>query len=211
MRSLIGLGTLLLLLLTPAVQAEERYRIKPNDVLEIFVYGEDQLSQETVVLPNGNISYPLIGELLLEGLTTEEAASLISEDLSYYFSNPIVSVIFKKYINPKVSVLGSVRNPGLLDFQRGMRLTDYIALAGWTTPDADLGRCTVVRKDENRRTVLEVNLEDILREGWADQNLELEGWDVVYVPRKSRVRWNDVFYVVTAVVSVVSLYLNVTR
>jgi polysaccharide export outer membrane protein len=211
MRSLIGLGTLLLLLLTPAVQAEERYRIKPNDVLEIFVYGEDQLSQETVVLPNGNISYPLIGELLLGRLTTEEAASLISEDLSYYFSNPIVSVIFKKYINPKVSVLGSVRNPGLLDFQRGMRLTDYIALAGWTTPDADLGRCTVVRKDENRRTVLEVNLEDILREGWADQNLELEGWDVVYVPRKSRVRWNDVFYVVTAVVSVVSLYLNVTR
>jgi polysaccharide export outer membrane protein len=189
----------------------EQYTIRPNDVLQVFVYGEEQLSRETVVLPNGTISYPLIGELHIEGLTTEEAAELISEELAYYFSNPIVSVIFKKYINPKVSVLGSVRSPGLIDFQRGMRITEYIALAGWTAPDADLRRCTVVRTGEDGQNILKVNLEDIFKGGQIDKNLELEGWDVVYVPRKSSVRWNDVFYFVTAAVSVISLYINITR
>jgi len=211
MNSLRVLLFALLFIFPKVLLSEEQYKIKPNDVLQIFVYGEEQLSRETVVLPNGNISYPLIGELHIEGLTTEEAAALISRKLSYYFSNPIVSVIYKKYINPKVSVLGCVRNPGLLDFQRGMRLTDYVALAGWTTRDADIRKCTVVRQGKTGYEIIKVNLEDILKRGKVEENIELEGWDVVYIPQKSAVKWSDVFYFVTAVVSVVSLYLNITR
>ncbi len=195
----------------PLFSQSSTYKIETGDVLEILVVGEENLSRTVMVMRNGTISFPLIGEVKVVGLTTEEASRLISEKLSKYFTHPLVSVILKSPSLPYVSVFGAVLRPGAVEYQRGLKLTDYIALAGGPTQKANLKKVKVVIFRKENPVSFEVNVEEILKKGDFVKNIELKPGDVVYVPEKFTINWGLVLNALALTASVLNFYITLQR
>jgi len=193
---------------------EESYRIELGDVLEIVILGEEELSRTVMVMHNGNISFPLIGEVKVAGLTTEQAAQLLAQRLKIYFTHPVVSIILKSPTLPYVSVFGEVLRQGAVEYQRGLRVTDYIALAGGPTGRANLGKVKVVKFEVEKPGVITrytINVDKILKEGQVRHNYELKAGDWIYVPQKFTVNWGVVVQTLTLAVTVLNLYITIDR
>jgi polysaccharide export outer membrane protein len=181
--------------------------IEDGDVLEIVVLGEEELSRTCMVMHTGNISFPLIGDVKAAGLTTSQAANLISSRLKTFFTRPVISVILKSPSTPHVSVFGYVPRPGALEYQRGLRVADYIALAGGAAPSGNLDRVKVVRFSHGRSSVETVNVSDIIRHGESDRNFTLKSGDWLYVPYRFRLNWSTVLQTATLTVTLLNLYI----
>jgi len=193
---------------------EESYRIELGDVLEIIILGEEELSRTVMVMHNGNISFPLIGEVKVAGLTTDHAALLLATRLKKYFTHPVVSIILKSPTLPYVSVFGEVLRQGAIEYQRGLRITDYIALAGGPTGRANLGQVKVLKFEVEKPGVItrySINVDKILKEGQIRQNYELKAGDWIYVPKKFTINWGAVVQTFTLAVAVVNLYITIDR
>jgi polysaccharide biosynthesis/export protein len=119
----------------PAVSPE--YRVGPGDVLEITVFGNDDLSRLSTVQTNGSVSLPLLGEVAIAGLTVAEIqrklTTLLARD---YLVNPQVEVKIKEYQSQFVSVVGEVNAPGRKSLRGRTRLIDVLLDAGGLTPRA---------------------------------------------------------------------------
>src|SRR5688500_2107920 len=92
---------------------KEEYRLGPEDVVEIFVWKEPDLSRTVVVRPDGKISMPLITELEASGKTAAQLQTEITTKLRQLVTDPVVNVIVKEVNSPKISILGEVHKPGV--------------------------------------------------------------------------------------------------
>ncbi len=196
------------------VKKEEGYKIEPGDVLEIVILGEEELSRTLMVMHNGSISFPLIGEVKVAGLSTDDASALLASELRSYFTHPVVSIILKSPTIPYVSVFGEVLRQGAVEYQRGLRITDYVALAGGPTPVANLGKVRVARLQpvEPALMVVEtIDLDRVLNEGIMAKNYELKSGDWVYVPKKFTVNWSIILSTLTLAATLVNLYITYDR
>jgi len=136
------------------------YRLGPDDVIQVFVWKEPELSTDVVVRPDGNVSLPLIGELPAHGKTSVQLQGEIAWKLSEYLAEPIVNVIVKEVNSAKVSVLGEVKNPGVYKIGNRATLLDAVAMAGGFTEYAKRDNITVIRSmpdGEQKRFKLNVN------------------------------------------------------
>jgi len=187
------------------------YLIEPGDVLEVVILGEEELNRTLMVMHNGNISFPMIGDVRVTGLTTDEAATVIAVRLTKYFTHPVVSVILKSPTMPHVSVFGEVLKPGAVEYQRGLRVSDYVALAGGYTSLASLKKVKVVRFQGKKPVVSSVNLDAILKKGVNEQNFELKSGDWIYVPRRFSINWATILQLATLAVTIANLIIIVNR
>ena len=187
------------------------YLIETGDVLEIVILGEEELSRTMMVMHNGTISFPLIGEVRVAGLTTEQAGDVLVQRLKKYFTHPVVSVILKSPTLPSVSVFGEVARSGAVDYQRGLRITDYIALAGGPTNKANLKKVKIVRFVDGKPTAETVNVDDILRKGRTGKNYELKSGDWLYVSKKFTINWSVVLSTLSLAVAILNLYFTIDR
>ncbi|MGQ9534891.1 MAG: polysaccharide biosynthesis/export family protein [bacterium] len=187
------------------------YRIEPGDVLEVVILGEEELSRDLLVMHNGNITFPLIGDIKVVGLTTSEAADSLTSRLKKYFVQPLVSVILKGPTISTISVYGEVVRPGTVDYQRGLRISDYVALAGGPTDRANLKKVKVVRNTAEGVKVYTVNLGAILKKGIEKENFELKAGDWVYIGRKFMINWTNVLQFATLTLTAINLYIAITK
>ena len=167
---------------TPA-PATPDYRMGPGDKLRVVVMGEEQLSAEYTIGPDGSIAVPLAGTLHLQGLTRSEAAVLMEEGLSPFFaSRPTVGVSVIHYENNKVYVLGRVEMPGVVELTGSGTLLQAISEAGGLPVReyrSYLSRCAVIRGQDQ---IFWVDLLDLLQNGNIALNIPLHNGDVVYLP-----------------------------
>jgi len=113
------------------------YTIGPQDVLKIEVWDNPDLSREVTVSLKNTISFPLIGEMNVEGCTAEDLQQKIRSRLADgYLVNPQVTVTVKEYNSKKVYVLGEVNKPGYYPFSKVTTMVEIISMAGGLTPDA---------------------------------------------------------------------------
>lgn len=125
----------------PAPPAETasapEYRVGPGDVLDVVVFGNDDLSRSTTVQTNGTVSLPLLGDVSVAALTLPEIktklTSLLARD---YLVNPQVDVKVKEYQSQFVTVIGEVNSPGRKPLRGRTRLVDALVEAGGFTPRA---------------------------------------------------------------------------
>ncbi len=185
------------------------YQIEPGDVLEIVILGEEGLSRDLLVMHNGNITFPLVGDIRVAGLTTAQVADTIADRLKRYFVRPLVSVILKGPTVSTVAVYGEVIRPGTVEYQRGLRISDYVALAGGPNERANLKNVKVVRNTNEGVKVFIVNLEEILKKGKEKENFELKAGDWIYIGRRFSINWGAVLQFVTLSVSVINLYITI--
>jgi polysaccharide export outer membrane protein len=140
------------------------FRIGPDDVIEVSVYQEKELSATVPVRPDGKISIPLIGEMPASGKTATELQKEIAEKYTRFISEPAVTVVVKEVNSPKVSVLGEVKTPGMYKIKDRATVFDAIAMAGGLTEYAKRDKVTVIRVDDSgQQRHLKVNLEDQIK------------------------------------------------
>ncbi|NQT95957.1 MAG: polysaccharide biosynthesis/export family protein [Candidatus Omnitrophica bacterium] len=161
----------------------ENYVIDSGDVLEISVWQVEELSRKVVVRPDGNISYPLIGEVVTGGKTVEDLTQDISDKLKTYIKAPKVSVIITQFGGKKIVVLGEVANKGIIRFTEPIRIMEVLALSGGYTESAGLKSVLVIRGDlKNNTDVIVVNVMEIFK-GNLRQNIYVRKHDLIFVPR----------------------------
>jgi polysaccharide export outer membrane protein len=131
------------------------YRLSPGDKLEINIFGEPDLSGEFDVNQNGNVTYPLLGQVEARGRTVAELRDAVARQLNArYLVDPKVSVEVLNY--RPFFILGEVNNPGSYPFQAGMNVREAVALAGGYTRRAVTSEMILIRPTEDSEVKLEV-------------------------------------------------------
>lgn len=164
----------------PLAFGEGEYRVGPEDVLEVFVWKEAELTTTVMVRPDGKISLPLIGELDANGKTAPQLQQEVRVKLHQYIEDPVVTVIVKEVNSPKVSVLGQVRKPDRYRIKQRITALEAIALAGGFTEFAKRDRVLIIRNNGAESQRIVVNLKRLVKDGKASETY-LEPFDTVYV------------------------------
>jgi len=140
---------------------DSEFRLGPDDVIEVSVYQEKDLSTVVPVRPDGKISIPLIGEMQASGKTATELQKEITQRYSRFIAEPAVTVVVKEVNSPKVSVLGEVKNPGIYKIRERATLLDVLAMAGGTTEYAKKDQIHVIRVDaKGTQQTIRIKLDD---------------------------------------------------
>lgn len=156
------------------------YRISTNDLLEISVYQEPDLTKSVRVDANGLISYPLLGNIKVDGFTAKDLETKITGLLQQdYLVNPQVSVFVKEY--SKISVLGQVNRPGSYELKSGLTVMDAIALAGGFNVKSNAQDLKLVRKKGEQKETININANEIGSQGKKEKDLVLEPGDLIIV------------------------------
>lgn len=174
---------LLMLLLSPLLEATEAYLIQPGDVLQVSVWKEPDLQGEVLVRPDGGLSFPLAGDLDTRGLSVEGLTGELKKRLARYIPDPVVTVAVKQAGGNRIYVLGKVNRPGEFPLVGPIDVMQALSLAGGTTPFADVNAITILRRDSKlSQQVLHFRYSDIERGKALEQNVLLLSGDTVIVP-----------------------------
>lgn len=171
--------------LSGAALGQSREVLGEGDSIRITVFQNPDLTTETRISENGTITFPLVGEVSLAGLTTARAEARIAEQLvkGKFLVRPQVSVNLVQVRSRQVSVLGQVARPGRYPLEdTNSHLTDILALAGGVGPTGD-DKVTVTMKRDGKVVMLDVDVPTMYRTGDLSRNVRLENGDVVYVQR----------------------------
>jgi polysaccharide export outer membrane protein len=159
------------------------YRLVPNDVIQINVFQEDDLTSVLRVSKEGTVTFPLIGSVPVGGKTPQDAALMIKAALAKdYLVNPQVSLTVVEYAKQRFTVLGQVQRPGSYDLPDRDELTliQAIGLAGGYTRIADPGRITLKRTVDGKETVLHLNARKMAG-GDAESSFDVRSGDIITV------------------------------
>ena len=152
-------------------QSYREYRINPGDELQISVWREDQLQRTVMVLPDGSISFPLVGRTEAAGRTTREIEQSIVERLAskYVDGNvPDVTVAVSKTSGLQFSVIGKVRSAGIFSPGRYVTVIEALSFAGGLDEFASLDNVVIVRKTADGTTIIPVRLSSVLKSKSVD-------------------------------------------
>jgi len=165
-------------------EPEKDYVISANDIVEVTVYGEPDLSVTARVATDGTMSYPLLGNIRASGFTVRELEKNITDLLaSDYLISPQVSIFVKEYA--KISILGQVRNPGSYQMKESLTLTQAVALAGGFDDTADTSTVKIIRGKDEKKETLEINIDQVLTKESPD--VEIRPNDTIIVEEYGRI------------------------
>lgn len=176
------LACMLVVTAASAYAQDAAYRVGPEDVLDISVWKEEGLRKEVLVRPDGGISFPLVGELQAAGKTAEEIRSEVAARLANKINDPVVSVSVLKVAGNKIYVIGRVARPGEYMAGRYIDVLQALSMAGGLTPFAAEDDIRILRKRAGRDEVFEFEYSDVRKGRKLEQNIILQGGDVVVVP-----------------------------
>ena len=160
---------------------ESEFKLGPDDVVEVFVYKEQELSTTVVVRPDGKISLPLIGELSVNGKTAVELQKEVAQRFTQFIAQPTVNVIVKEVNSAKVSVIGEVKTPGMYKIKDRATVLDAVALAGGFTEYAKRDKVMLIRIGSNgQQQQFRINVDDQLKGRKGDLSYILP-YDKIYV------------------------------
>jgi protein involved in polysaccharide export with SLBB domain len=157
----------------------ETYKIDVGDQLDISVVGHDELATTVIVLQDGTISVPSIGVVHVGGLSVTDATVLVAKKLGVTINQPDVSVSVTPANDPKVSVLGAVKNPGQYIIKKDFHVADALALAGGLNQDPKLTDATLVKAGGKGTSA--INIKALITNADPAQNLLIEPGDVIFV------------------------------
>ena len=164
------------------------YYIGPEDVLEIIVWRNTDLSKVVTVRPDGRISLPLLGDIEATGLTPSELTNNIVNRLKQFKETPTVSVILQQVNSYGIYVLGEVQKPGRYYLKSKTTLLQAITMAGGFTPIAARNKIVIFRWGEGKSEIkLKASYDDIVLRDGNNQNFVLKPGDTIVVPAETMV------------------------
>ena len=166
------------------IQLSERkqYILGPEDIIEVLVWKEADLSKTVIIRPDGNISLPLIGDIRAAGLKTEDLKENIAKKLKEFVDNPTVSVIVTEINSMRIFIQGEVAAPGVYQLRNYTTVLQAISLAGGFNEWAKRKKIIIIREVDGVRWRIPVDYEKIISGKDIDQNIILERGDTIIVP-----------------------------
>ncbi|MBI5194190.1 MAG: polysaccharide biosynthesis/export family protein [Nitrospirae bacterium] len=160
------------------------YVIGPEDVVEISVWKDKDLSTITIVRPDGIISLPLIGDQTASGLTAKELGELIANKLEEYKQSPIVSVIVREINSKAVYITGEILRPGKYPLKSDTTIVQALTLGGGFTQWAKKDKIVIIRKNplNSEGDRISVRYSDIISGKDLKANILLKNGDTIIVP-----------------------------
>jgi polysaccharide export outer membrane protein len=166
-------------------QGEYNYRIGPNDVLNVIVWRNPELSGTLPVRPDGKLSAPLVDDIQVIGRTPSEVERDLEKSLSKYIRDPVVTVMVTNFVgqtNENVRVIGEVLKPQVLPYRKDMTLLDAMIAVGGMTDFADGNAGRIYRVAEGGK-LYGVRVRDLVKRGDIEANVDLRPGDVIIIPQ----------------------------
>ena len=166
--------------------------MRPGDELNIVVTQQQDLGNSSsnqspfVVRPDGNVSFPLVGEIHAEGMTVSQFTNVLQQGLSRYIVDPDVSVNISKLGRVRVYVFGEVRKPGAVELDKGHTVIDAIGAAQGFTRDTAKKKIFLIHQDQPK-SLIPINLNNMLKTGDMSQNVTLREGDILYLTKNHRI------------------------
>ena len=160
--------------------ADPNYVIGAQDMLDISVWKEEQLTKTVPVRPDGKISMPLLNDVQAAGLTPTQLANQITESLKKFVTDPQVTVIVREINSQRVYLLGEVSRAGAYPLLPNMTVLQALSSAGGFTQFANLKKIYVLRVENGKQEKFPFNYKHALES--SDQNILLKAGDTIVVP-----------------------------
>jgi polysaccharide export outer membrane protein len=159
----------------------------PGDVLKVSVYGSPDMTTETRVSDAGAITFPLLGPVVIGGLSVADAEKKMSGLLESggFIKKAQVTILITQIQNQQVSVLGQVNRPGRYPIEGKRSLMDLLAMAGGINPDGG-DTVSLIHKRDGKTTKEVIDIIDMVRTGVLDKDFQLAANDIIYVERAPR-------------------------
>lgn len=169
--------------------AVQKYRIGAGDNINISVWKNPDLSGAVTVRPDGNVTMPLVGDIVAAGKTSDELAATVTEKLTNFVRNPEVTVIVTNPASAdfhnRVRITGAVNQQLSVPFRSGMTIMDLVLEAGGLSDFALANNALLYRKAASGELVAySIRLKDILYKGDLKTNYPLQPSDVITVPER---------------------------
>ena len=170
-----------------AKPVSKEFLLGPEDVLEVTVWRNQDLSRTVVVRPDGRISLPLIGDVQASGLNASQVAAKIAARLTEFKENPNVSVSLKEVNSYFIFVLGEVLKPGKYPLKSYATVLQGVSMAGGFTPFASKNRMQVIRTQTNEagkenQIRIPVPYNELVSGKGEIENFILKSGDTIVVP-----------------------------
>lgn len=165
-----------------AAIADPNYVIGAQDVLDISVWKEPEVSRVVPVRPDGKISLPLLNDVQAAGLTPDALAQQITESLKKYVTNPQVTVIVTTINSQRVYLLGEVSRPGAFPMIPGMTVLQAISSGGGFTQYARTNKVYVLRNENGKQVKYPFNYKEVINAKKPEQDITLKAGDTIVVP-----------------------------
>lgn len=173
---------LFLFLLLPffAYAQESTYLIGASDLLEISVWGEQNLSRQVTVRSDGFISLPLVGDIEAAGKTPPKLKSELESRLSKYIKDPRCAIIVLEPRSKRYYVQGEVTRPGQYTLDQELYLTQIIPIAGGFTQFADKGSIIIIRAEGEKKIRMEIDYTKIIK--GKTEDVPIKPGDTIIIP-----------------------------
>ncbi len=162
--------------------ATKDYIIGPGDVLNILVWNNVDLTKMVTVLPDGKISYPLIGGILAGGKTLAVLETELEEKIRVFVPNPELTVMMQQTTSMIIYIIGKVNTPGPLSLNSNINVLQAIAMAGGFNTFAKRNKIKIFREANGKTDIFNFEYDDVIDGENLEQNIRLERGDVVVVP-----------------------------
>lgn len=159
------------------------YIIGNGDVLEIVTWREPDFSREEIIVRiDGNISFPLIDDIVAAGRTPTQLKVEIQNRLADFVTNPNVTVTVRNAGSQRFYILGEVVNTGEYPLTKNLTVLQAFALAGGFTEWASKKEIILFRREQGKDIVLRIDYKDIVRGKDFSQNVQIRADDTIVVP-----------------------------
>jgi len=158
------------------------YVIGEEDVLDINVWKEVEVSRSVPVRPDGKISLPLINDVQAAGLTPVQLATSITEKLRKFIAEPQVTVIVTQINSRRVYILGEVGRAGAYPMLPNMTVLQALSSAGGFTQFASLKNIYILRTESGKQVRYPFNYKEVVKGQRSEQNIFLKPGDTIVVP-----------------------------
>jgi polysaccharide export outer membrane protein len=161
---------------------DPNYIIGAQDVLDINVWKEPELTRVVPVRPDGKISMPLLNDVQAAGLTPMTLAANITVSLKKFVSDPQVTIVVTQINSQRIYILGEVARPGAFPLLPGMTMLEGLSSAGGFTQFANTKKIYLLRKVNGKMEKYPFNYKDVIHGKAPDQNVSLKAGDTIVVP-----------------------------
>jgi polysaccharide biosynthesis/export protein len=159
------------------------YRLHEGDSVMVSVWREDALQKQVIVLPDGSITFPLVGRVEVAGLSTPEVERIITTKLKEYLPEPVVTVVIAAIDGNRAYVMGKVIHPGSLIISGPITVLQAISIVGGFDKFADDSDIKVIRQGAPyTMQIFPVNYKEIISGRDISTNIYLKAGDTIVVP-----------------------------
>lgn len=168
-----------------AASSDWFYLLGPGDSVNVFVWGNPEVSGSFPIRPDGKMTMNLVEDLQASGKTPTQLARDIEKVLSRYIQDPVATVIVAGGVGPlseQIRVIGQAAKPQTLSYREKMSLVDVMIAVGGVTDFADGNHASILRMVDGKPQQLGVRLEDLVKGGDMTANVDILPGDVLVIP-----------------------------